>query len=100
MSARVERPVTREQHSVSLASPAGASMQTVAGRTPGPAPLPPDLVVAAVFAEFENSIERGGDRHARPRRTAEPAKRLVDVAAPKTSRRPESDPRLTTGGAA
>jgi hypothetical protein len=35
--AGVERPVTREKPSVSLASPAGASMQTVAGRTPGPA---------------------------------------------------------------
>jgi hypothetical protein len=57
-------------------------------------------VVAAVFAEFENSIERGGDRHARPRRTTEPAKRLVDLAAPQTPCRPERDPRPATGGTA
>ena len=52
----------------------------------------PVSVVEAVFADFLAAVE-GGDRHDRNGR-------LVDeVATPKTPRRPESDPRLTTGGA-
>jgi len=86
MSARVERPVTREKPSVSLANPRGASMQTVAGRTPGPAR---SFVVAAVFADFARAVE-GGDRH-------EP--RLVDPLTPETSRRPTRTPDLVGGAA-
>jgi len=62
MTTRVERPVTREQHSV--------SQQTVAGRTPGPAR---SFVVAAVFADFARAVE-GGDPPAQDR--------LVDPVAP------------------
>jgi hypothetical protein len=62
MTTRVERPVTREKHSV--------SQQTVAGRTPGPAR---SFVVAAVFAEFARAVE-GGDPH---------AIRLVDPVTPR-----------------
>ena len=97
MSTQVERPATREQHSVSPAGVSGARQQTVAGRTPGPAR---SFVVAAVFAEFARAVE-GGDTHG--------PQRLVDtkrVAHPKASavtnagepRRPR-DPR-PNGGAA
>jgi hypothetical protein len=36
-------------------------------------------LVDMVFGEFENSVERGGDRYVRPRRPAAPADRLVDI---------------------
>jgi hypothetical protein len=86
MTTRVERPVTREKPSVSLANPRGASMQTVAGRTPGPAR---SFVVAAVFADFARAVE-GGDPD---------AIRLVDPLTPKTSRRPPRTPDLAGGAA-
>jgi hypothetical protein len=84
MSARVERPVTREKNSVSsrcVTWPGRTPAQTVAGRTPGPQNRRgrvveagrPTTVKGAIFAEFHRAVE-AGEPH---------ASRLVDPVTPK-----------------